>query len=70
MDFFLALYPRLENRTNRPHVELVSDLPLDGLIREVEALRQSIQMLEDKLDNARSEVAILLFLSFFLRKCD
>ncbi len=44
---------RLENRTNRPHVELCSDLPLDGLIAEVTALKQSIQMLEDKLDNAR-----------------
>ena len=44
---------RLENRTNRPHVELTSDLPLDGLIAEVNAIKQSIQMLEDKLDFAR-----------------
>ena len=44
---------RLENRTSRPHVELVSDLPLEGLISEVKAIKESIQMLEDKLDNAR-----------------
>ena len=44
---------RLENRTNRPHVELCSDLPLEGLIAEVNAIKQAIQRLEDKLDNAR-----------------
>lgn len=44
---------RLENRTTRPHVELCTDLPLEGLIDEVEALRKSIQMLEDKLDHSR-----------------
>lgn len=37
----------------RPHVELCSDLPLEGLIAEVDAIKKSIQMLEDKLDNAR-----------------
>lgn len=50
---------RLENRTNRPHIELTSDLPLDGLIAEVNAIKQSIQMLEDKLDNARFEILTL-----------
>ena len=44
---------RLENRTSRPHVELCSDLPLDGLIAEVQALRESIFRLEAKLDNSR-----------------
>lgn len=44
---------RLENRTNRPHIELTNDLPLDGLIAEVNAIKMSIQKLDDKLDNAR-----------------
>ena len=50
---------RLENRTNRPHVELCSDLPLEGLIAEVEAIKQSIQQLEDKLDSARETLSDL-----------
>ena len=43
----------MENRTNRPHVELCTDLPLEGLVAEVQSIKSSIQMLEDKLDNAR-----------------
>ena len=34
-------------------MELTHDLPLDGLVSEVKAIKDSIQMLEDKLDNAR-----------------
>ncbi len=37
----------------RPHVELCADLPMEGLIAEVQAIRDSITMLEDKLDLAR-----------------
>ena len=44
---------RLENRTTRPHVELCTDYPLEGLVEEVQNLRESIQRLEDKLDNSR-----------------
>ena len=40
-------------RTSRPHVELTHDLPLEGLVSEVKAIKDSIHMLEDKLDNAR-----------------
>ena len=40
-------------RMSRPHVELTHDLPLEGLVSEVKAIKDSIQMLEDKLDNAR-----------------
>ena len=44
---------RLENRKSRPHYDLCADVPMEGLIAEVEAIRESMQMLEDKLDNAR-----------------
>ncbi|XP_059088321.1 tektin-B1-like [Tigriopus californicus] len=50
---------RLENRTTRPHVELCTDLPLEGLIDEVEALKKSIHMLEDKLDHSRETLSSL-----------
>ena len=40
-------------RTSRPHVELTHALPLEGLVSEVKAIKDSIHMLEDKLDNAR-----------------
>ena len=43
----------MDHRTSRPHVELTHDLPLEGLVSEVKAIKDSIQMLEDKLDNAR-----------------
>ena len=34
-------------------MELTHDLPLEGLVSEEKAIKDSIQMLEDKLDNAR-----------------
>ena len=34
---------------SRPHVELCADLPMEGLIAEVQSIRDSITMLEDKL---------------------
>ena len=44
---------RLENRKMRPHMELCFDVPLDGLVAEVQAIRQSMQMLHDKLEASR-----------------
>jgi hypothetical protein len=44
---------RLENRTNRPHVELCRDEPMDGLIQEVETLKETIHKLTLKLDHSR-----------------
>ena len=45
---------RLENRTNRPHVELCRDDPQEGLTMEVQALRDTIHQLTIKLDHSRS----------------
>ena len=45
---------RLENRTNRPHVELCRDDPQEGLTMEVSALRDTIHQLNVKLDHSRS----------------
>ena len=44
---------RLENRTNRPHVELCSDEPMHGLIQEVGTLKETIHRLTEKLDHSR-----------------
>ena len=44
---------RLENRTNRPHVELCTDAPLEGLVAEVSALKETIHQLTIKLDHSR-----------------
>lgn len=44
---------RLENRKMRPHMDLCADVPMEGLIAEVQAIRESMQMLSDKLDHAR-----------------
>ena len=44
---------RLENRKSRPHMDLCADLPMEGLILEVHSIKESIQMIEDKLDLAR-----------------
>ena len=46
---------RLENRTNRPHMELCRDDPQEGLTLEVQTLRDTIYQLTSKLDHARSE---------------
>ena len=44
---------RLENRKMRPHMDLCADVPMEGLIAEVQAIRNTMQMLRDKLDHAR-----------------
>lgn len=44
---------RLENRKMRPHMDLCADVPMDGLIAEVYSIKESMQMLSDKLDHAR-----------------
>ena len=44
---------RLENRKMRPHMELCYDVPLDGLVAEVQAIRESMQLLHDKLEASR-----------------
>jgi len=50
---------RLENRTNRPHVELCRDEPMSGLIQEVETLRDTIHKLTLKLDHSRETLTEL-----------
>ena len=44
---------RLENRKTRPHMDLCADIPQDGLIEEVRAIRESMQLLDDKLQHSR-----------------
>ena len=44
---------RLENRKMRPHMDLCADVPMEGLIAEVQSIKESWQMIHDKLDNAR-----------------
>jgi len=50
---------RLENRTNRPHMELCRDEPQDGLTMEVQALRDTIYQLMAKLDHSRETLTEL-----------
>ena len=50
---------RLENRKMRPHMDLCADVPMEGLIAEVQAIRDTMQMLRDKLDHARYLVSII-----------
>merc|ERR1712128_355755 len=50
---------RLENRTNRPHVELCRDDPQEGLTMEVQALRDTIHQLTIKLDHSRETLTEL-----------
>ena len=51
---------RLENRKMRPHMELCYDVPLDGLVAEVQAIRDSMQLLHDKLEASRYHIALLV----------
>ena len=44
---------RLENRKMRPHMDLCADVPMEGLIAEVQSITNSMTMLRDKLDHAR-----------------
>jgi tektin-2 len=50
---------RLENRTNRPHVELCTDAPMEGLSQEVQTLRDTIHKLTVKLDHSRETLTEL-----------
>lgn len=50
---------RLENRTNRPHVELCRDDPQEGLTMEVQALKDTIYQLTEKLDHSRETLTEL-----------
>jgi len=50
---------RLENRTNRPHVELCKDEPQEGLVMEVQTLRDTIYQLTQKLDHSRETLTEL-----------
>ena len=50
---------RLENRTNRPHVELCRDEPQEGLTMEVQALKDTIYQLKVKLDHSRETLTEL-----------
>merc|ERR1719187_2614307 len=50
---------RLENRTNRPHVEMCKDEPQEGLTMEVQTLRDTIYQLTVKLDHSRETLTEL-----------
>jgi len=50
---------RLENRTNRPHVELCKDEPQEGLTMEVQTLKDTIYQLTVKLDHSRETLTEL-----------
>lgn len=50
---------RLENRTNRPHMELCRDDPQDGLTMEVQTLKDTIYQLMAKLDHSRETLTEL-----------
>ena len=51
---------RLENRKMRPHMDLCADVPMEGLIAEVQAIRNTMQMLRDKLDHARYCYSVII----------
>lgn len=52
---------RLENRKMRPHMDLCADVPMEGLIAEVAAIKDSMQLLSDKLDHARYSTLHIIF---------
>lgn len=52
---------RLENRKMRPHMDLCADVPMEGLIAEVAAIKDSMQLLHDKLDHARYNTLHIIF---------
>ena len=54
---------RLENRKMRPHMDLCADVPMEGLIAEVQSITNSMTMLRDKLDHARYLCHILACLN-------
>ena len=54
---------RLENRKMRPHMDLCADVPMEGLIAEVQSITNSMTMLRDKLDHARYLCHFLAFLN-------
>ena len=60
---------RLENRKMRPHMDLCADVPMEGLIAEVAAIKDSMQLLHDKLDHARYNTLHIIFesnISYYL----
>lgn len=46
-------HTRLENRTQRPNVELCRDTPQYGMVEEVAEIAESQLQLQEKLDIAR-----------------
>ena len=48
----MVVQTRLENRTNRPNVELCRDRPQYGMVEEVAQITDSIQILKEKLEIA------------------
>ena len=49
----MVAHTRLENRTQRPNVELCRDTPQDGMVEEVAEIAESQLQLQEKLDIAR-----------------
>ena len=54
---------RLENRKMRPHMDLCADVPMEGLIAEVAAIKDSMQLLSDKLDHAHEKLRYIASLA-------
>ena len=49
----MVAHTRLENRTQRPNVELCRDTPQYGMVKEVAEIAESQLQLREKLDVAR-----------------
>ena len=49
----MVAHTRLENRTQRPNVELCRDTPQYGMVKEVAEIAESQLQLQEKLDVAR-----------------
>lgn len=69
----MVAHTRLENRTQRPNVELCRDTPQYGMVEEVAEIAESQLQLQEKLDIARYTAqptlvqGSIVFLFFFFR---
>ena len=49
----MVVHTRLENRTERPNMELCRDPPQYGMVEEIAKISEAVQTLKDKLDVAK-----------------
>lgn len=56
----MVVQTRLENRTQRPNVELCRDKPQYDMVEEIAQISESVQALKDKLHMARYRKLIVL----------